>query len=374
LPIAIYNKKSFLKPKSTNLMRYILLIASFLFCAHITQAQQSDSTTQVLKVGVKQTPPFIIKNSDGRHSGISIALWEKMASSLGYEYEYKEYSLEGLLDALQKGEVDVCINPLTVTSSRVEQFDFTQPFFITNLAIAVDKSGQSKWVAFVKNFFSIQFFKAILLLLLVLMIFGLLVWFFEKGKNKDEFASGIRGLWDGLWWSAVTMTTVGYGDKSPQTTGGRIVALIWMFTAIIIISGFTASIASSLTVSELQTSIKSPKDLKKVRVAAVKASTGAEYLQKNAIDHSLVDNIDEALAQLNAMEVDAVVYDEPIMRFTINKKEFEKVVILPFKFATQYYSFALPKGNDRLDRLNPILLREIGGVEFKAELQEYNLE
>ena len=38
-----------------------------------------------------------------------------------------------------------------------------------------------------------------------------------------------------FWWAAVTMTTVGYGDKTPVTTGGRIVGLVWMFTSVIVI-------------------------------------------------------------------------------------------------------------------------------------------
>ena len=53
------------------------------------------------------------------------------------------------------------------------------------------------------------------------------------------------------------MTAVGYDDKSPRTHGGKIVSLIWMFTAIIIVSGFTASIAASLTVDNLEGNIKS---------------------------------------------------------------------------------------------------------------------
>jgi len=50
----------------------------------------------------------------------------------------------------------------------------------------------------------------------------------------------------------VTMTTVGYGDKSPKTLGGRMVALVWMIFSIIFIASFTANITTSLTLSELK--------------------------------------------------------------------------------------------------------------------------
>ncbi len=337
--------------------------------------QTSDSLKRELIVGVKQTPPFIMKDASGDYAGISVALWKNIADELGYTYTFKEYDLSGLLTALENGEIDACINPLTVTSSRVEQFDFTQPFYITNLAIAVDKSGKSKWLSFIKNFFSIQFFEAVLLLLLVLMIFGVLVWFFEKDANKEEFGPGMKGVWNGLWWSAVTMTTVGYGDKSPKTTGGRAVALIWMFTAIIIISGFTASIASSLTVSELESNIENPSDLKKVDVVAVSASTGAEYLKNNGIKFQEVDNIQDALKMLSAGDTDAVVYDEPIMRYSIDQQALSKeITILPYSFATQYYSFALPKYSKNRELIDPVLLNNIAGAQWKSLLKEYNLE
>jgi len=358
-------------------MKYLIfsLILLIPFSVAAQASTTKASTDSVIRVGVKQTPPFIMKDANDGYTGASIKLWENIAQNMPYTYKYVEYDLKGLIEALNNKEIDASINPLTVTSERVEQIDFSQPFFITNLAIGVNTSGQGKWLGFIRNFFSVQFFEAIVLLLVVLLIFGLLVWFFEKDKNDEEFGKGIKGVADGLWWSAVTMTTVGYGDKSPKTTGGRIVALIWMFTAIIIISGFTASIASSLTVSQLESSIESVNDLKKARVAAVSASTGASFLDSNNIKYKEVKTIDEALKSLSNGNVDAVVYDEPLMRYGINKLELENsIVILPNKFSTQYYSLSFPKDSELLQEVNPALLKEIKGIEWKAILQEYSLE
>jgi len=57
------------------------------------------------------------------------------------------------------------------------------------------------------------------------------------------------------------MTTVGYGDKAPVTLAGRVVGLLWMPASIILISGFTAAIASALTVGQLDHSISGLDDL-----------------------------------------------------------------------------------------------------------------
>jgi voltage-gated potassium channel len=47
-----------------------------------------------------------------------------------------------------------------------------------------------------------------------------------------------------MWWSVQTVTTVGYGDITPQTTAGRAIAALLMVSAIAFISVFTASISA----------------------------------------------------------------------------------------------------------------------------------
>lgn len=56
--------------------------------------------------------------------------------------------------------------------------------------------------------------------------------------------TGIHNFGDALWWAVVTVTTVGYGDKVPQTGAGKWVATVLMLTGIGLVSALTATVAS----------------------------------------------------------------------------------------------------------------------------------
>ena len=59
-----------------------------------------------------------------------------------------------------------------------------------------------------------------------------------------------HSLVDGLWWTVATLTTVGYGDVSPVTMGGRITAAVFMLAGIGVVSFITANIAAFFVESD----------------------------------------------------------------------------------------------------------------------------
>lgn len=65
------------------------------------------------------------------------------------------------------------------------------------------------------------------------------IYIFEYGVSES-----IADYGDALWWSFVTVTTVGYGDISPSTSGGRVIACILMITGIGFLSMLTSTIST----------------------------------------------------------------------------------------------------------------------------------
>jgi len=75
------------------------------------------------------------------------------------------------------------------------------------------------------------------------------IYFFEHDSQPDRFSS----IFHSLWWSVVTLTTVGYGDIYPITLGGRVFTSLMLLIGLGIVAIPTSIITSAMTkVRELE--------------------------------------------------------------------------------------------------------------------------
>jgi ABC-type amino acid transport substrate-binding protein len=169
------------------------------------------------------------------------------------------------------------------------------------------------------------------------------------------------------------MTTVGYGDKAPKTGLGRLISVIWMFTAVVIISGFTASISAALTYNKLQDSITNIDDLRNFEVGTVKNSSSAEFLRDRRIDFEGFETLDVALEKLDEDKLSAVIYDKPLLTYLIHSKGYnESTEVLPSGVNSVYYSFS-SRNDSLLKMINPLLIEVIETPDWNKVLSKYRL-
>jgi len=362
---------TFLRRTFRNCSR-LFLVALLLFAA-APAAGQETAPRSVLRVGTTSAPPFATKLKDGKWSGISIKLWRELAAGLGLQFQLEERELPDLLKGLQDGSLDAGVAAITITAEREKIMDFTHPFFVTGLSIAVRSEGATlHWLHVAGKFLSLHFLYLTGALILVLFGAGFLVWIFERRINTEHFANKLPdGIGDGFWWAVVTMTTVGYGDRAPKSLGGRVVAIVWMFASIIILSSFIAAITSSLTLSQIGATVQSLPDLKRIRVGSLNQSTGEAFLTEQGIESVSFTTTPAGLQALADGDIDAFVLDTPILKYQIHSQFDGRLQVLPQVFDQQYYGIALPSGSTLREPLNRSLLLYIQTEDWKAQLRRY---
>lgn len=327
----------------------------FLFLFNIVQTPVLSET---LRVGTKPFKPFAFVR-EGEYIGFSIDLWQEIAKELELDYElYGETTVTDLLESVAFENTDVAIAGITITSEREKNVDFSHSFFESGLQILVPIRSQASPInTFISLIISPILLKTIGILLIVIVISAHLLWFFERKKNPQMFPQEyLRGIWEACWWSVVTVVTVGYGDKAPIGVAGRIIATIWMFTGVLLVSYFTASVSSALIVQQLETSIQGIEDLNGKRVATVKESTAAKYLADLPMKKIEYELVEEAFESLEESKVDAVVYDSPVLQNYAAKDGAGKAKVVGSTFERQSYGIALKTDSPYREEINQAIL------------------
>ena len=114
--------------------------------------------------------------------------------------------------------------------------------------------------------------------LLVVVLGGVLM----RILDEEEYAN----VWKGMWWALQTVTTVGYGDVTPQNASGRIVAAFVMLEGVAFLSIVVAAITSIFITRERRERL---------------AEDSADDEEATAAIHKRFDDLDQRLDRLEAI-------------------------------------------------------------------------
>lgn len=150
--------------------------------------------------------------------------------------------------------------------------------------------------------------------MLLAMISGFIVWLLETWKNEDEFSRAFPiGWFEGTWYSIISMTTVGYGDKAPKSIIGKLFAIIWICIGLLLCAIITATVTTSV----LNANSPPPPDMKGARVGMMKyrdfegyvtAMLGGKKIEVNG--NYFQELIVQLIVKLEKNEIDGFVLDK----------------------------------------------------------------
>lgn len=317
-----------------------------------------------LLIGIHEFSP-LVKNDRGSWKGFEIELWEKIAENLDIQFEYKEEkNFEELLNKTSAGEYQLAISGISRTLARKEKLDMSFLTVDSGLMILSRRFTKLSFRALFENVFNSGLGKIIFVLFSLAFIAANIFWVLERGQSVSlEY---LPGLFESFWWAVVTFSTVGYGDIAPLGIAGKMFGIFAIMVGLAVFGLYIGNLSAALAVERSRSEIDGADDLEHSCVGTKAGTTSELYLKEHQIKTKVYGTIKDAYKGLIRKDVDAVVFDGPVLRHDVKKMK-KDVVLLGDTFARQSYSFIAPKGSEELiDKIN----REIIKVHENEEYDE----
>ncbi|XP_064086752.1 glutamate receptor ionotropic, kainate 2-like isoform X1 [Macrobrachium nipponense] len=259
--------------------------------AEAVETVETNLLNKTLRVSIALTSPYAmlkenperLKGND-RYEGFCIDLIDEIAKIRGFNYTFHEVGdknygskdrttgeWNGIIRELLDHKADLGIVDFTITYEREEAVDFSMPFMNLGISI-IYKKAQKKppnLFSFTSPFSGdVWIYMATAYLGVSVLLFILARMVPEEWDNpypcieEPEELENSFTLLNCLWFIIGTFLCQG-GDIAPKAVSTRIVAGIWWFFTLIMISSYTANLAAFLTVERMDSPIESAEDLAK---------------------------------------------------------------------------------------------------------------
>ncbi len=312
-----------------------------------------------LKVATRIVRPFVFEEN-GQLTGYSVELWNLIAQRIGETTTYDvQTSVADLLNAVKSGQDRIGISAITITADRERQFDFSQPMLETGLGIMTRATPSNGIFTMLAGLDWAGIGRILGIFLLLNLIPAHIIWWDQRKADQSEAAIPISpnyypGIFESLFWC--TLTWAAQADGTPTRVVSRITHTVVVWGSVILVTLMVAIISSALTVQKLNSDISGPSDLPGKQVAAVKNSTTVTYLRGIGVKAVEADDVEAAIKKLTDGEVEAVVYDMPVLQYYVAHGTSGNLRIAGDSFVKGNYGIVFSSGEPLRKSINEALL------------------
>ncbi|KOX78574.1 Glutamate receptor, ionotropic kainate 1 [Melipona quadrifasciata] len=250
----------------------------------------------------------VMKDVNGKDlwSGYCVDFVQKLSEEMDFDYDLvvpadRQFGKklangqwDGLIGDLAKGETDIVVAALTMTSEREEVIDFVAPYFEQSGILIVMRKPVRKPSLF--KFMTVLKVEVWLSIVGALTLTGIMIWILDKyspysaRNNRRLYPYPCREftLKESFWFALTSFTPQGGGEAPKALSSRTLVAAYWLFV-VLMLATFTANLAAFLTVERMQSPVQSLEQLarqSRINYTVVANSGQHQYFMnmKNAED------------------------------------------------------------------------------------------
>lgn len=339
-----------------------------------TDVPQPSVTPQPVKVGILAVPPFAFKNKQGAWDGLAMTLWKKTSESADLAYEFVELTtLDHALDGVRSGELLTVISGLNITAEREKLGSFSTPFYVTDMAVAMNASDKSVYARIMGHLASPKSIVYIMVLLGLILAYALVFLWVESDRNPEICEPGAprsRNFIHSMIWSIMLATGLEADLHKNKTLLLRFLAMALYFVGLFSVSAFVAILSSSLTVNELGQMSFHDLNLNEKRVGVIRDSRSAEYCAHEFMACETFDTLAEGMVMLKEGKLDVVV-GQKVELYTEASKIKLTLDYVNIPNMRSYYAFYFQDGFEGMKDFNEALMEVVDHPSYPALLGRY---
>uniref|UniRef100_H2ZEN8 Glutamate receptor n=1 Tax=Ciona savignyi TaxID=51511 RepID=H2ZEN8_CIOSA len=256
-----------------------------------------------------QEHPYVFKDTneeDSDYQGYCIDLLNLLAKDLKFSYkmvevgdtnygdELEDGTWDGMIGEVMKGHADMAVAPLTINYVREKVVRFTKPYMSLGVSILFRKplQGTSNLFRFLNPLSLLIWVFIIVSYLLVAFIMFCIARFSPREwhsphscQPKSPTVVNNFSILNSLWFGFGALMQQGT-EVSPRSISTRLLAGVWWFFTLIIISSYTANLAAFLTVTRMVSDISSADDLAtqtKIKYGMMREGSTKNFFQNSKI-------------------------------------------------------------------------------------------